>query len=258
MLQNFIQTAKLLLIGSVLVVLSAASLSATAVSGSFGTTGAGVMTFTSGGANFLDWCPTDPTSPAGSTCVGAAGYAKGDISASGGSGTFSVLPAIPGSPNGTIKDLTNGPSTALASHLPVGQDGTTLNGFLTLAALPNLVFQANNFVPVTCTPVPGVVLCAGGFVLTQVGPNVSVAISVAGIVWDTATPTVISAFSDVISGQYNNTTLNAVANAANTPAGVYSNTWSQSITATIPEPGTILLLGSGFLAFLPFARKRNR
>jgi hypothetical protein len=260
MFQDFIKSTKPLLYGSVLLAVGAANLSAGIITGGFGTTGSGVMTFANAGGttHFLDWCPTDPTSPAGSTCVGAANYGMGDIAASGGTGTFSGLPTIPGPANGTIKDLTDGnPPTGAYSYLPVGPS-TNLDNFITLSLYPTLNFRAFGFVPTTCAP-SATQLCAGGFVLNQIGANVFVAISVTGVVFDTATPNLMSTFTDAISGQYNNTSMLAVATAANTTAGVFSNTWSQSIQTTpIPEPGTFFFMGSGFLLLLPLALRRRK
>lgn len=235
-------------------ILFCANLSAAAITGGFGTTGAGVMTFANGaGAHFLDWCPTDPSSPAGSTCVGASGYAKGDILVSGGTGTFT--PVNPTS-TGTIKDITDAtPPAANFAYLPVGPATTTLNNFIFLNALPNLNFVGFNLVPVTCIATP-TQLCLGGFVLSQVGENVSVSISAVGAIYDTTGVLTPASFSDIITGQYTKTTIAAVAAAANSPAGIFSNTWSQSVTTgPIPEPGTVFLLGSALL-LLPLARRR--
>src|ERR1035437_3251298 len=79
-------------------------LSAAAITGGFGTTGAGVLTFTTGAANFLDFCPTDPTSPATNPSCAAVlpNYGKGDLVAQGGTGTFTLVNPTSA---GTILDL---------------------------------------------------------------------------------------------------------------------------------------------------------
>src|ERR1035437_3146065 len=112
-------------------------LSAAAITGGFGTTGAGVLTFTTVAANFLDFCPTDTTSPATSpTCVGAANYGKGDLVAQGGTGTFT---AVNPTSAGTIVDLRSTPGGGPFTVLQVGVN-SAVNNFLFLANLPLLNF----------------------------------------------------------------------------------------------------------------------
>lgn len=216
------------------------------ITGGFGTVGAGVLTFATGGANFIDFCPTEPTSPSTiPSCVGAAGYGMGDLTVLGGFGTFV---AVNPTSAGTIKDLVDSgvhpPFTTFMVGVP-----STINNFLMLAALPNLNFIAEQFVPQTCAP-SATQLCLGGFVLTQVGNNVSVSATINGRVVDTNGVLTDGLFTDVLSGQFNNTNIGAVASAATTATGAFSNTWSNSVTVTdaaIPEPGTLGLLGGALV-----------
>lgn len=238
--------------------------SAAAINGSFGHTGAGVLTFANAGntIHYIDWCPTDPAAPStGSVACGtsAAGYGQGDIQANGGSGTFiSQNPPPLGGPVGTIKDMKDDPGGLGGyTYFPIGAP-VTINNWLTLSTLPNLNFQANQLVPQTCSPTATTV-CTGSFILTQVGNNVTVSMTVNGIVYDTNNVLTPATFTDVISGQFNNTTLAAVAAAAQTTSGIFSNTWSGSVTTSpIPEPATSALIGGGVLLLGLALRKRRQ
>jgi len=240
------RTVALVAVAACMVAMTSASLSAAAITGNFGTTGSGVEAFSNlpGTIHYIDWCPTDPTSPAtGSATCGTASAGTGTLVAQGGSGTFT---AVNPTSAGTIKDMSDAPSAPFTTF-PVGTP-VAINNWLTLAALPHLNFQVNLFVPASCAPT-ATQLCIGGFVLSQTGQNVTVSMTVNGIVSDTSGVLSSAAFTDAISGQFNNTNILAVAQAASTPAGIFSNTWSGSVsTSAIPEPATFGLIGAALLA----------
>jgi hypothetical protein len=240
------RSVALVAVAAFAVTMTSGSLSAAAITGDFGTTGAGVEAFSnlSGTIHYIDWCPTDPSSPStGSTTCGTSASGTGTLVAQGGSGTFA---AVNPSSAGTIKDMSDAPSAPFTTF-PVGVP-VSINNWLTLAALPNLNFQANLFVPASCAP-STTQLCIGGFLLSQIGQNVTVSMTIDGIVSDTTGVLSSAAFSDAISGQFNNTTIAAVAAAASSPNGIFSNTWSGSVaTSAIPEPATFGLIGAALLA----------
>jgi len=238
----------LVAVAAFMVTMTSGSLSAAAITGSFGTTGSGVEAFSNlpGTIHYIDWCPTDPSAPAtGSATCGTAASGTGTLTAQGGSGTFT---AVNPTSAGTIKDMSDAASAPYTTF-PVGVP-VAINNWLTLTALPNLNFQANLFVPATCAP-SATQLCIGGFVLSQIGQNVTVSMTVNGIVFDTSATNPLSpaAFTDAISGQFNNTTIAAVAAAASSSTGIFSNTWSGSVaTSAIPEPATFGFIGATLLA----------
>jgi hypothetical protein len=208
----------------------------------------------SGTIHFIDWCPTDPTSPAtGSVTCGTASSGTGTITAQGGTGTFA---AVNPTSAGTIKDMADSAAAAPFTFFPVGTP-VTINNWLTLSALPNLNFQANLFVPASCVA-SLTQLCIGGFELSQIGQNVTVSLTINGTVFDTtANGLSPAAFTDAISGQFNNTTIAAVAAAAGTTGGIFSNTWSGSVSTTpIPEPATFGLIGLALVGMSVLTRRR--
>lgn len=223
------------------------------ITGGFATAGAGVLTFATGGANYIDFCPTDPTSPATvPSCTGAAGYGMGDLTILGGFGAFSAT-------TGTIKDLVDSGVHPPFTTFPVGVP-STINNYLTLANLPTLNFIGQLFVAQTCAPSP-TQLCLGGFVLVQVGSAVTVSATINGRVVDTSGSLTDGLFTHVISGQFNDTNIGAVAAAALSPGGIFSNSLSGSVTVTdaaIPEPGTFGLLGGALVLVGSLATRRRR
>ena len=234
----------LLVAAGFLASMTSMSLSAAAITGGFGTTGAGVEAFSnvSGTIHYIDWCPIDTGSPGGSASCGTSTSGMGTLTAAGGSGTFT---AVNPTSSGTILDMSDAVSAPF-TFFPVGTP-VTIDNWLTLSALPNLDFQANLFVPASCAP-SATQLCVGGFVLSQIGGNVTVSMTVNGIVSDTTHVLSSAAFTDAISGQFNNTTIAAVAAAASSSTGIFSNTWSGSVLTTpIPEPATFGLIGAALL-----------
>lgn len=229
------------------------------ITGGFGTVATGVLSFANGDntVHTIDFCPQEASSPgAGSNAgcaVGSVPAGIGTFLASGGSGTFSPIVSLVTA--GTILDLVDQPGNPPFTYFPVGVPNQNINGFLTLGGFSGFNFQADQFAAQTCAP-SGTTVCIGGFILTQVDDNVSVSLTVKGTIFASGfddTP-----FTYIVTGQFNDTTIFDVATGAQTTGGVYSNTWSGSLTTgDVPEPGTITMLGVGALAML-FGRLRAK
>jgi len=243
--------AKKLFWGVVLTALFTITLSAATITGEFGIAGSGVLSFTSGGTSFIDWCPVQPTDPGAPTVPSGCGTSTagtGALLASNGTGNFSAVGPFPGSA-GTIDDMSTLPSPPFTTFPPGVPE--TINDFITLTAYPTYNLQANLLVTGACSGT-----LAGPFCLVQNGQNVSVTITIDGMVIDTSGALMPGPFTAAITGQFLNTTIPAVIAGAMTPAGVFSNTWSGTVSA-VPEPATISLLSSGLLFLgLSFRRKR--
>jgi MYXO-CTERM domain-containing protein len=103
-------------------------------------------------------------------------------------------------------------------------------------------------------------MCFGPFELNQNGPNVSVTIDVFGTLINTADGST-STFDLALTGQYLNTTIAAVEAAGESPAGVFSDSWSATADATpTSEPGTAstMLLAAGSLVMASRLRRRRK
>lgn len=225
------------------------------VIGQVGTLGPGVIAFTSGGANFIDWCPPNAGSPGIGQpgCGATTNNGLGTFMASGGTNSFSAATA------GTIKDSTNGPATATYVSFPIGVP-VSIDNYLTINSLPAADFRATMFENVSCATT-ATQFCINGFELSQNGANTSVTITLDGVVIP-GDGTANSNWSYVISGQYIGMSISQVVSGAASPTGVYSNTWSGTLTASaapIPEPGTIGLMGFSLigLSFLLSRRVRK-
>jgi hypothetical protein len=181
------------------------------------------------------------------SCGVTAGNA-GVFLASGGSGSFAPENPFPGQ-LGTILDITDVPGSATYTFFPPGVP-VTIDHFLTLSVQPTYNFQANMIVAGGCSSV-----AAGPFCLTQNGPNVSVTMTILGTVFDNSGG--MAPFSDVITGQFNNTTIAAVIAGATSSSGIYSNTWSGSVVVA-PEPGTLGLMGGALVGLSLLLRRRKR
>ena len=213
------------------------------VNGSFGTVAAGVISFANGSntMHFLDFCPMNPATPlAGVTCptATASQFGIGEFLASGGTGSFSSIPPYPPGPAtmGTLKDMLDNGSSSPYTTFPAGVL-VSINNFLRISTLPQYNFRAEFLVPQTCAP-SGIVACIGPFVLTQVADNVAVQMTVRGTVLDTTNAQSPAYFTYVITGRFNSTSISTVAAAMQTTGGMFSNTWSGSLTTTPMNPGS--------------------
>jgi MYXO-CTERM domain-containing protein len=208
------------------------------------------MVFNSLGAGYIQFCTeADPT------CSSAS--ATGDFEASGpGTGSFSGLTSGEG---GTIDNITDTPPAASPfTYVPVGVP-VSMDNYLVLTGFPAWDFQANLLVAASCA-LTSTQMCFGPFELNQNGPNVSVTIDVFGTLINTADGST-STFDLALTGQYLNTTIAAVEAAGESPAGVFSDSWSATADATpTSEPGTAstMLLAAGSLVMASRLRRRRK
>jgi hypothetical protein len=224
------------------------------LTGTFGFDGPGVLTFNSG-ADFIDFCST----VTGTTCNNN-GTGTGDFTVTGpGSGSFTGLLSTT---TGTIDDLTDATPPATGyTYLPVGVP-VAIDNIIALNGFSTWDFEATLLPLATCgTPPTPSQVCLGAFQLNQNGSNVSVEMNIDGKLINTTGGGSSTTYTDLaITGNFLGTTIAAVEEGAVTPAGVFSDNWSASVTAVTPEPPTsmmMLLAGCGLILLSRLRRSRR-
>lgn len=234
-----------------------AAVASAAPIGVFGWTSDGVISFaTSPGHDFIDFCPQNTASPAGS-CPTTVNNGLGVITKTSSSGGWNV---VPGGTTGTIKDITDfSPAAAPYTYFPPTAaplpPGGWITDFMTLGAFYH--FTAQQLVLQTCATT-ATSACIGPFQLTQSATGTTVTIDVTGILTDTRDNSQ-AAFVAIISGQYVGQTIAQVVAGASSPGGAFSPSLSAAVsTSAIPEPGTtsMLVLGAGMM-LLSFAKRKR-
>lgn len=241
-------------LGCVFVLMSLPALvSASYLTGSFGQAPSagtnGIVTFQTGTTGFIDFCPENTATPTAAGCTVV----------NNGVGNFNVTGAVglPGAFTGagTILDIASATGNSPFTYVPIG-NSTGVANFMTIAGLN---FIETNFLPESCTTT-ATQACVGGFQFGQAGTTVTVTVVFSGTVANSLdSSNNVSAWTDVITGQYTNQTMAAVLAAATSAAGIDSNSWSGSVTLTAtPEPGTIGLMGSSLIGLGLLLRRKIR
>lgn len=193
--------------------------------------------------------------------INAGSYIDFRLPADGGNGvmdsdgTTGFFNIIPNNDAGLIKDLATVANSLGYSVAPVGAT-VSIDNFLSFTSIPTTNIRLTQLpFASTCTP-SATVACIGPFQLSQNGAHVSVSINVIGDILNGPDTT---GFSGQITAQFLDKTIAAVVDGASTTTGVLADSWSGAISATIPEPGTVTMLGIGLFAmFLSGLRSKNR
>jgi len=228
------------------------------VSGFLGFSGPGVLTFSlagsSPGMNFIDFCPVNSATEPSAGCGAGTMPGQGTLNVDSRNGTFVAFDPVGSS--GTILDITDNPAPPPGfTYIPLGAvPAPGIVNFLNFA--DPWTYTLTSLTPQVCAP-SATLVCAGYFSLLQVGNNVSANLAGAGTITAGAD---VNPFNLLITGNFSGTTIAQVVAAAQSPSGIFSNSWSGELNATaIPEPGsvTLALLGLALLGGASLRKQRK-
>ncbi len=241
----------IVLMGVSALVAMAAPAGADTLEGTIGWVGTGVLSFSTGGGvpgtNYIDWCPLNAGGPSG---CGTLANGTGALNVGAVTGDF----VVDASGMGTIKDMTDNPSSPPYTYVPVGVD-INVSNFLDFSG-EDWTYTLTHLDTQNCSG-PNEV-CAGPFKVVS-APN-GVVVGMSGIVMVSGTGFDPTPFSMTISTQFTGTTdpQTFIAQAV-TASGVFSNSFSGQLSAAaVPEPATLLTFGTGTAIAGALRRRRAK
>ena len=173
-------------------------------------------------------------------------------------GSFAALPIL--NPDGYVQDMSV--NSADANYVPLGASITPK--YIKLAAEPNWLFTLTFLSPGTDVDGAGP-LPQAPYTLEQTSTGVTASFSVKGSVCDAGVDGVCDSSDDVtfwtglFTTQFVESDEDTVAELVNklTTVGYVDTSWSGSITAMVPEPGSLALLGLGLMGLGCLRRRKE-
>lgn len=180
----------------------------------------------------------------------------GEFTISGTTGSFNALPVL--NPDGYVQDMSANPLDA--NFVALGANNVP--NFIKLAGAPSWLFTLNFLSPGTDVDGAGP-LPQAPYTLAQGATGVTASFFASGTLCNAGANLIcdlgddVTKWSGVFSTQFAGATIGGLINQLVTTGSLATSSWSANINATIPEPGSVALVGLGLLGLAGLRRRKQ-